>query len=149
MSHLFDVVRDLFGIGSDWAELGPVQLSARAVTLYLSALVVVRLGNERLLGKSVAFDVLLGFILGSLLCRAILGSDTLFQTVVAAGVMLGVHGLVALLAARRSTRPEPPPVAPVRALACVPRNTAPDDSEPRVVEVQVADGVQTVRIAIG
>lgn len=163
ISNLFDVLEELYGIGRDWAELGPVHLSARAVTLYLCALLVVRLGNARLLGKGVAFDVLLGFVLGSLLCRAIVGSDTLFQTVVAAGVMLGVHGMVAVVANRhaRETREvvevvevAKPPVAPVPtgatqtvALALVPRD--PQPTETRIIDVQVADGVQTVRIAIG
>lgn len=144
MAGLFDGVIHVLGIGQGWAELGPVQLSARAAALYLAALLVVRLGNERLLGKRVAFDVLLGFILGSLLCRAVVADDTLFHTVVAAGVMLAVHGMVAVLSRRR---PSPPsaPTEPVRALTVV----SPQGSTTRVLDVQVAEGVQTVRILLG
>lgn len=191
MNDFYDSIASILGIGTDTAELGYMQLTARAVTIYLATLLLIRLGRNRFLGKNTAFDVVLGFIFGSMLSRAINGSDTLFQTVVAAGVMLAVHWLVSYLGsrservdhllegrARELVRDgEVDEKALSRALmnreelatslrltghvgdvtevqrAVLERNgevsVLTRRTEPRVLEVQVADGVQTVRIALG
>lgn len=162
MTDVYDGISAVFGIGDQGQALGSLQLIARAVTLYLVTLAVIRLARHPFFGESVAFDVVLGFILGSMLSRAIDGDDTLLQTMTAACVMLVVHGLVryaggrgalddaptqeavgTLEPASSALAPTQLPAAP-GALIALPQLT-----EPRVLEVQVAEGVQTVRIAIG
>lgn len=164
MIDLYDGIAFVLGIGADGAELGPLQLTARAVTLYLVTLVLIRLGRSRYVGRNLAFDVVLGFILGSLLTRAINGSDTLFQTVMATGVMLGVHAVVRLLSAPEVQPLEMSPTASSDTALTrtdqsatllytggvnVLERPALQPGETRILEVQVADGVQTVRIALG
>ena len=75
-------------------------MGARALIVYGAALLLVRLGDTRFLGKSTAFDVILGIILGSVLSRAINGDAPLLPTVVASAVLVGLHWTFAHLAVR-------------------------------------------------
>ena len=49
------------------------EMAVRAVIIYVVGLLIVRFAKNRLLGRSTAFDIILGFILGSLFSRAING----------------------------------------------------------------------------
>lgn len=82
---------------TETTELFLVALHSAAV--YLIALVLVRLGEKRLLGKNTAFDVV-GIILGSVLSRAINGSASLLPTIAAGLVLVGMHWLLAVLSVR-------------------------------------------------
>ncbi|MGF1482659.1 MAG: DUF421 domain-containing protein [Cyanophyceae cyanobacterium] len=93
------------GAGIDWllglnAEtLTFWQMGARAATIYLFGLFIVRTGGDRrFTGKHAAFDVILGVILGSTLSRGINGSAPFFKTLVAGAVLVSIHWLVAFLA---------------------------------------------------
>ncbi len=162
MTDVLGGISAVFGIGGDAQQLETLQIVARAVALYLATLVVIRLARQRFFGDSLAFDVVLGFLLGSLLSRALAGDDVLLRTMTAACVMLIVHGLVryagergALEPAAESAALDVDPPAPA-ALSSTQTQVAPgalialpQPTELRVLEVQVAEGVQTVRIAIG
>lgn len=100
MNGILDWFEDLLGIGKPASSLGYVELSARAVFMYVGALFLVRVGHNRALGKYTAFDVVLGYIFGSMLSRAVNGSSTFAQTLVAAAVMLFVHWLFGMIALR-------------------------------------------------
>jgi uncharacterized membrane protein YcaP (DUF421 family) len=45
------------------------KMTLRAIAVYLAALIMVRIGKRRFLGRYTSFDVLLGFVLGSLMAR--------------------------------------------------------------------------------
>lgn len=81
--------------GTETIELFLVALRSAAV--YLVALMLVCLGEKRLLGKNTAFDVVIGIILGSVLSRAINGSASLLPTIIAGLVLVGMHWLLAIL----------------------------------------------------
>lgn len=83
--EIFAAIRDLFGTSE--GDLNAVQMALRALVIYLSALAMVRLGEKRFMGKNTAFDVILGFMLGSVLGRAITGNSP-FAPTMAAGVTL-------------------------------------------------------------
>lgn len=84
-------------LGLDADELTISHMVARAVVVYISALLMVRIGEKRFLGKYTAFDVILGIIFGSVVSGAITGSSEFFPTL-AAGLMLVVmHWLFATL----------------------------------------------------
>lgn len=71
------------------------QMSARAVGVFFAALVILRMGNHRIFGKSSAFDIVLGIIYGSILSRAITGNSPFVPTIVAAFVLVMLHKFLA------------------------------------------------------
>ncbi len=74
------------------------QIAARAVLVYLLGIFIVRLGKSRLISRVTAVDVLLGFILGSLLSRGITGSASLSGTAIGSAAIVAAHYLVTRLA---------------------------------------------------
>lgn len=91
----------VLGLGEE--ELGTRHMSARAVVVFVFAVVIVRLGKKRFISKNTAFDVILGVMLGSILSRAITGQSPFVSTLFAAAVMVGMHWLLAQCAYRWST----------------------------------------------
>lgn len=93
MEELIDTT---LGIGSDgllwW------QMSIRAIVVFIVALTIVRVGNNRVFGKHTAFDIILGIIYGSVLSRAITGNSPFFPTLAAALVLVLLHRLLAVVA---------------------------------------------------
>jgi uncharacterized membrane protein YcaP (DUF421 family) len=86
----------ILGVGKDNITL--FQMLMRTVIVYLTALLVVRLGEKRFFGKSTAFDLVLSIILGSVISRAINGSAPFFPTLAASLGLVGIHWLLAVLA---------------------------------------------------
>lgn len=95
---MLEVVQDFVGRGQD--DGGVVPTAMRALIIYAAALVMVRLGEKRFMGKSTAFDLILGVILGSVVSRAINGSAELLPTIAAGFVLVGLHWALASLAFR-------------------------------------------------
>lgn len=84
----------------DAASLGSLEMSLRAIAVYVGGLVLVRIGRNRMLGRTSAFDIVLGFLLGSLLSRAINGSAPLVPTFASAAALVALHWIVAHVAHR-------------------------------------------------
>ncbi|HEX6202511.1 MAG TPA: YetF domain-containing protein [Thermoanaerobaculia bacterium] len=183
-------VRHLLGIDVPPTELTLGQVTARAVVVYAAGLAILRLGEHRFLGKNTAFDVVLGFILGSMLSRAVNGSAALGPTLAGCVALVALHWLFAAMALRshrfghlikggprqlvrdgeidwralrrnRITRRDLEEAVRSQGkradLADVDEayfersgqiSVIPRRGEPRVVEVEVADGVQTVRLVV-
>jgi uncharacterized membrane protein YcaP (DUF421 family) len=70
----------LLRLGSDAAGLTFLQISLRGVVVFVAALVIVRCGDRRFLSQKTAFDAVLGFILASMLARAVNGTAAFFPT---------------------------------------------------------------------
>jgi uncharacterized membrane protein YcaP (DUF421 family) len=70
------------------------------VIVFLAALVMVRIGDKRFLAKMTALDAIVGFILASMLARAINGSAPFFSTLGAGFVIILFHRLLAGLSCR-------------------------------------------------
>lgn len=68
-----------------------LQVSARAVLVFVFALAIIRVADRRFLAKMSAVDALLGFILASMLARAVNGSAALFPTLGGALVLVLLH----------------------------------------------------------
>jgi uncharacterized membrane protein YcaP (DUF421 family) len=88
----------LLGISGGVQSLSLVQVAVRAVLIYFAGYIMLRLGEHRFLGKSTPFDIVLGFIFGTTLSRAINGTAPFFDTIAAGAVLLGLHWLFASLA---------------------------------------------------
>ena len=63
----------LLGLGLEPKNLTFLQIALRAVLVFIISLAIVRVANKRFLAKMTAFDAILGFILASMLARAVNG----------------------------------------------------------------------------
>jgi uncharacterized membrane protein YcaP (DUF421 family) len=88
---------DILGLKLQPHDLGYGQIVLRALIVFIVALIVVRVGAKRFLGRKTAFDYILAFILGSMLSRAINGSAPFLQTLVGGLALVLFHRLVAWL----------------------------------------------------
>ncbi|WP_299755227.1 YetF domain-containing protein [uncultured Pontibacter sp.] len=93
MGETFELV---FGIHDN--TLTWWQMSARAVGVFIAALLIIRVGNHRIFGKNSAFDIVLGIIYGSILSRAITGNAPFWPTIAAAFTLVMLHKLLATFA---------------------------------------------------
>lgn len=192
MNEIHEFFQGILGLGADPKSITIPQMIARAVSIYLIGWLMLRVGEHRFLGKNTAFDIVLGFIFGSLLSRAINGAAPFSETIVAGLTLLTLHWAFLVIAfhsdrldrlingevrqiirdgeinkrqmrkARLSPRvlrenlrlnggvSDPSQVQeadfePSGSVSVVP---AKQDRDLRIVDVQVRDGVQTLRIEI-
>jgi uncharacterized membrane protein YcaP (DUF421 family) len=186
---LIQILEQLLGLGAE--SLNWYQVSIRAFVIYIAALVMVRVGEKRFIGKNTAFDVILGIILGSVVSRAINSSATFFLTILAGFVLVGLHWLFAAISFRSDwfgnlikgtkrqlvkegeihwRQMEKGNISREDLMSAVRAESNREDlegvlkaylersgnisiireaEEPRILEVKVEEGVQTVRIQIG
>jgi len=85
----------LLGLDRPAEALTFAQISLRAVIVFLSTLVAVRIGDRRFLSQKTAFDVVLGFILASMLARAVNGGAAFFPTLGGGFVLVLLHRALA------------------------------------------------------
>jgi uncharacterized membrane protein YcaP (DUF421 family) len=93
LNHVLDGVLGLDRTSAH--DLDSLQVATRAILVFLAGLVIMRLGNRRFLGKTTPFDVMLGFLLGSLLSRAISGTAGFLPTLAGALVIVLLHRALA------------------------------------------------------
>jgi uncharacterized membrane protein YcaP (DUF421 family) len=93
-------LESLLGLGRDAAALTFVQISLRGVVVFVAALVIVRFGDRRFLSQKTAFDAVLGFVLASMLARAVNGTAAFFPTLGGGFVLVVLHRLLALCSRR-------------------------------------------------
>lgn len=93
-----DLVNDALGL--DVESLGVVQMALRTLIVYFVTLAFVRIGDKRFLGKNTAFDVVVGIMFGSIMSRAITSAPEFVPVLVAGGVLVALHFLVALVTFR-------------------------------------------------
>lgn len=79
---------------SDTLELH--QAAARAAVVYFAGVALIRLGKGRMLGRVTPIDVIVGFLLGSLLGRAITGQASFSATIAACATIVMAHWLLTL-----------------------------------------------------
>lgn len=89
---------DLLGLNLEAKDLTIAQVCLRGIIVFVVALIMLRLANRRFLAKLSAFDAILGFILASMLARAVNGSSAFIPTLVCGFVLVLLHGLLAALA---------------------------------------------------
>lgn len=94
-------VQQLLGIGAN--SINWYQAALRTVIVYIVTIAMVRIGQKRFLGKSTAFDIIVGFILGSLISTAINSQVPFFPTLLAGFVLVGLHWLFAVITFKSDT----------------------------------------------
>ena len=77
-----------WALGLNAQQLNFWQMGLRAATIYVAALIMIRMvGDRRFIGKHAAFDVVLSIIFGSTLSRAINGTSAFFETIFASFIL--------------------------------------------------------------
>lgn len=84
-------------IGIDGGGLELWQMVLRAIVVYLVGLTLVRLAEQRHIGKFTPFDVIMGILLGSILSRAITQAGPFLATLAAGLTLVLLHFLFAVL----------------------------------------------------
>ena len=91
-----DLAAVVFGTSSN--DVGPLQMSARAVVLLAYGLALVRIFGPRIFGRWSPLDLVLSVLIGSNLSRALTGNAPLLATMVATTVLIGIYWVLARLA---------------------------------------------------
>src|SRR3954462_12292955 len=97
-SSIVRVLETIFGPDTPPDSLPLAQTAARAVLVFVLGVAIVRLGKSRLISRSSPLDVILGFILGSLLSRGITGHASLSDTAAASLALVACHWIFTYLA---------------------------------------------------
>jgi len=100
VQSLGSLLQQVFGGDYPVDPLALHQIAARAAIVYLGGLIIVRIGKSRLISRTTSLDVILGFILGSLLSRGITGHASICGTILASSVIVAVHWLLTAIACR-------------------------------------------------
>lgn len=89
-------------IGNQGQEISALQMSLRAVLIFLLGVLIVRFAATRAFGKWSPLDIIFAVIVGSNLSRALTGSAPFVPTLTATVILVALHGLLAMGAARWS-----------------------------------------------
>jgi len=86
-----DTILNVLGDGEPAQHLTLLQVAVRALIIFFSALVVVRIANKRFFAKKTAFDLILSLILASMMARSINGAERIVPTIVAGFILAFLH----------------------------------------------------------
>jgi uncharacterized membrane protein YcaP (DUF421 family) len=98
MNTFSQSLQTLLGLGIEPKQLTFLQISMRAVIVFVVTIVMVRLSTKRSLAEKTAFDAVLVVILGSMLARAINGSGPFFATLGGGLILVLLHRFFGLTA---------------------------------------------------
>jgi uncharacterized membrane protein YcaP (DUF421 family) len=100
MPSFLSALDTTLGLGRDATALTFLQVSLRGVIVFIATLVIIRCGDRRFLSQKTAFDAVLGFILASMLARAVNGTAAFFPTLGGGFVLVMLHRVLASWARR-------------------------------------------------
>jgi len=98
MNTFSQLLHTLLGIGTEPRELTFLQVSLRGVIVFIATLIMVRLSSKRSLAEKTAFDAVFIVIIGSMLARAINGSEAFFPTLGTGFVLVFLHRILGFAA---------------------------------------------------
>jgi uncharacterized membrane protein YcaP (DUF421 family) len=87
-------------LGTDPKDFTVWQVVIRAFVTYFFTVLIIKLGHKRFMGSSTPFDVVLGFILGSVMSRAINGQAAFLPTLAGGAFLIALHWSTGWLALR-------------------------------------------------
>ncbi len=92
-----DFVMAVFGDGE---QLNSLQMSMRALTVFVAALIMLRVAGRRSFGQRSPFDACTAVLIGAVLSRAVVGASPFLATLCAAASIVLLHRLFGWLSAR-------------------------------------------------
>ena len=98
MNTFSQLLHTLLGLGTEPKDLTFIQVAVRGVIVFIATLIMVRLGSKRSLAEKTAFDAVFIVIIGSMLARAINGSEAFFPTLGTGFVLVFLHRILGFAA---------------------------------------------------
>ncbi len=95
-----ELLNSIFGQGSYEGFTHLLQMSARAALVFVTSIFILRFAHRRFLGKFAPFDIILAFMIGSLLSRSINGKAPVFETIAIVLLIIVFHHVLAVLSLR-------------------------------------------------
>ncbi|MFT4152614.1 DUF421 domain-containing protein [Parafilimonas sp.] len=92
-----NVINFLFGEGEN---LNMFQMCVRAFTMFIIMLILIRFAGMRTFAKRSPFDTIVTIMLGAILARGVVGASGYVNTIVASGVIVVMHRVVAWLSVK-------------------------------------------------
>lgn len=87
----------LFGRGE---QLDALQMTLRAVAVFVLTLLMIRVSGRRSVGQHRAFDACTTVLLGSALSRAVVGASPFWATMAAGAAIVVLHRIIAIASLR-------------------------------------------------
>lgn len=97
MENLTSFLDTVFGIETE--DITTLHILARTIVIYITGIILIRLGNKRFVGKMTAFDIIIAIIIGSLLSRAITNTNLFLKVLPACLLLILMHRLFSYMAA--------------------------------------------------
>jgi uncharacterized membrane protein YcaP (DUF421 family) len=94
-----DTIQFLFGEGE---KLDILQMSMRALVMFLIMLILIRFAGRRAFAKKSSFDNIIVIMLGAVLARGVVGASPFWSTVAASIIMIILHRIVAWLSVKNN-----------------------------------------------
>jgi uncharacterized membrane protein YcaP (DUF421 family) len=94
---MHDLILTLFGDGQD---LNALQMSMRALAVFVLTLTMIRVSGRRSVGQHRAFDACTTVLLGSVLSRAVVGVSPFWPTMAAGAMIVVLHRIIAMASLR-------------------------------------------------
>jgi uncharacterized membrane protein YcaP (DUF421 family) len=95
--QFYDILSSVLGLQSEPRDLTFLQLMLRGTIVFITTVITIRLANKRFLSRMSSLDAVLGFILASVLARAVNGSAAFFPTIGCGFVLVFLHRAFAML----------------------------------------------------
>lgn len=92
-----DWVLQLFGQGTDLTAL---QMSMRGITVFILALLLIRISGRRSFGLHTPLDNIITILLGAVLSRAVVGASPFFPVIICCLAIVIIHRLLGALVSR-------------------------------------------------
>lgn len=90
-------------LGLDHKDLVWYQMACRAVMVFFTCLVFIRIAGMRTFGKKSPFDIIVGITLGAVLSRSITGEVPFFPSLGSGLVLVVLHRVLAVIVSRSKT----------------------------------------------
>jgi uncharacterized membrane protein YcaP (DUF421 family) len=98
LESIWSNVNWILGLEIEGKDLGVWHMTVRGIIVFIVAIFFIRIGDKRFMGRNTALDVMLGFVFGSVMSRAITGNSPFFPTLAAGLVLVLMHWLLSYIA---------------------------------------------------